>query len=161
MARPARAEPLAQAKNGAVVLDLASETGALRLVRTALRELARDADAVQLAAGELDEVEIALHEACTNAIRHAHGCDARKRFRVEMLRRPDALEILVRDHGRPFDVDAVEPPTPEALQEGGYGISIIKSWMDEVTVSREDDGNVLRLVRRYRARTGGDDAGGR
>jgi anti-sigma regulatory factor (Ser/Thr protein kinase) len=149
------------ASDGPVVLDLASESGALRVVREALRGLARDADVVRLAAGELDEVEIALHEACTNAIRHAHGCDAEKRFRVELTPRGDALEILVRDHGRPFEVDGVSAPPPEALQEGGYGISIIKSWMDEVTVSREGDGNVLRLVRRYRARSGGTDAGAR
>jgi serine/threonine-protein kinase RsbW len=147
------------ASNGPVVLELPSETGALALVRAALRDLARRADDVRLAAGELDEVEIALHEACTNAIRHAHGCDAKKRFRVEMTPREGALEILVRDHGGPFDVDSAAAPAPEALQEGGYGISIIKSWMDEVTVSREGGGNVLRLVRRYRARPGGDDAG--
>jgi len=144
-----------------VVLDLPSENGALRLVRDALRALAQDAAGVRLAARELDEVEIAVHEACTNAIRHAHGGDAGKRFRVEMTPRRDALEIRVRDHGAPFDLDGVVAPAPEALREGGYGISIIKSWMDEVTVAREDDGNVLRLVRRYRAPQGGVDAGGR
>ena len=144
-----------------VVLDLPPEAAALRLVRDALRALARDASCVRFDAGELDEVEIAVHEACTNAIRHGRRGDAGERFRVEMTPRHDALEIRVRDHGAPFDVDDVVAPAPEALREGGYGLSIIKSWMDEVTVSREDDGNVLRLVRRYRAPQEGVDAGGR
>ena len=141
-----------------VVLELPSETAALPRVRAALRELARDAEGVPLAARELAEVELAVHEACTNAIRHAHRCDASKTIRVEMRRREDALEVLVRDRGAPFDIDSFQAPAPEALQEGGYGISIMKSWMDEVTLSRENGGNVLRLVRRFRGRTGGGDA---
>jgi serine/threonine-protein kinase RsbW len=143
-----------------LVLDLPSENASLRLVRDALRAFARDAD-VGLAAREIGEVEVAVHEACTNAIRHAHGGDPSKCFRVEMRRRSDALEILVRDHGAPFDLDASAARTPEDLHEGGYGLSIIKSWTDEATVSREDGGNVLRLVRRRRPPSECVDVGGR
>jgi serine/threonine-protein kinase RsbW len=133
-----------------IVLDLPSEAGVLNLVRAALRAVADDSRRVRLEAREVDEVQVALQEACTNAIRHAHKGDPTKRFRVEMRRLEHALEILVRDHGAPFDLDAPSPAQADALPEGGYGIRIMRSWMDEVAVTREGGGNVLRLVRRYR-----------
>lgn len=140
-----------------IVLDLPSEASVLNLVRAALRAVAEDGRRVRLDAREVDEVQVALQEACTNAIRHAHKGDPRKRFRVELRRLEDSLEILVRDCGDPFDLDAKKPAQPEALQEGGYGIRIMRSWMDEVILTRDDVGNVLRLVRRYRTKLG--DAG--
>ena len=140
-----------------IVLDLPSEASVLNLVRAALRAVTDDARRVRLDAREVDEVQVALQEACTNAIRHAHQGDPRRRFRVELRRLDEALEILVRDTGAPFDLDAKKTPLPEALQEGGYGVRIMRSWMDEVILTRDEGGNVLRLLRRYRSVTG--DAG--
>jgi len=136
-----------------IVLDLPSEASVLNLVRAALRAVAEDGRRVRLEPREIDEVQVALQEACTNAIRHAHKGDPQKRFRVEMQRMEDALEILVRDGGEPFDLDA-KPAQPETLAEGGYGIRIMRSWMDEVILTRDEVGNVLRLVRRYRTKSG-------
>lgn len=141
-----------------IVLDLPSEASVLNLVRAALRSLAEDFRRVRLDAREVDEVQVALQEACTNAIRHAHKGDPTKRLRVEMRRRENCLEILVHDSGEPFDLDAKSAPAPESLQEGGYGIRIMRSWMDEVRLSRDEGGNVLRLVRYYRTGAGGADA---
>jgi serine/threonine-protein kinase RsbW len=140
-----------------IVLDLPSEANVLNLVRAALRAVAEDGRRVRLDAREIDEVQVALQEACTNAIRHAHKGDPTKRFRVELRRLEDALEIVVRDGGEPFDLDAKRPPSPEQLQEGGYGIRIMKSWMDDVVLTRDEAGNVLRLVRKYRTKA--EDAG--
>ena len=144
-----------------LVLDLPSEASVLNLVRAVLRAVAEDGRRVRLDAREVDEVQVALQEACTNAIRHAHKGDPRRRFRVELRRLADALEILVRDTGDAFDLDAKKPPLPEALQEGGYGIRIMRSWMDEVLLTRDEGGNVLRLVRRYRSLAGDAGAGAR
>lgn len=136
---------------GTIVLELPSEAGALAVVRAAVRALAEDDRRVRLDPREIDEVQVALQEACTNAIRHAHKGDANLRFRVEFDRLDDALIVRVKDSGGPFDLDARREAPPESLQEGGYGIRIMKAWMDEVSLSREDDCNVLTLVRRYRS----------
>jgi serine/threonine-protein kinase RsbW len=140
----------------AVVIDLPSEAGLLGIVRSSLRALAENDPRVRLADREIDEIQVVLQEACTNAIRHAHKCDATKRLRVEMRRLDDGLEILVKDRGAPFDIGGHVASPPEALREGGYGIGIMRSWMDEVSVTRENGGNVLRLVRRYRVSVGDD-----
>lgn len=133
-----------------LVLELPSEAALANVVRAVVRSVAESCPDVRLEPRELDEIEVVLQEACTNVVRHAHGLDRTKPFRVDVRRRPDALVIEVRDHGAPFDLDAVAPPDPESLREGGYGVHIMRSWMDEVSVRREAGGNVLRLVRRYR-----------
>ncbi len=133
-----------------VLLDLPSEAAVLGVVRAALRALAEGPHRVRLDPREIDEVAVALQEACTNVVRHAHHGDETKRFQVELRRGANELEVLVRDHGEPFELDVPRAPEPEALQEGGYGIRIMRSWMDEVTLTREQGSNVLRLVRRYR-----------
>jgi serine/threonine-protein kinase RsbW len=49
----------------------------------------------------------------------------------------DALVIEIKDHGRPFDIGGVAPlPTElddETLPEGGMGIHIAKTMLDEMT----------------------------
>jgi len=142
-------------RDDAIALDLPSDARALCVVHGALRALAQDARCVRLAPREVDEVLVAVHEACTNSIRHANAGDTGRRFRVEIVTGERALEIRVRDSGAPFDVEGREAPPPEALAESGYGIRIMRSWMDEVVVAREGGGNVLRMIRRYRTPVGG------
>jgi serine/threonine-protein kinase RsbW len=137
-----------------LVLDLPSDAAVLGVVRATVRALAEDGRRVRLDPREIGEVQVALQEACTNVIRHAHKGDAMKRLRVEFVRHENALEILVRDRGAPFDLDAPRADPAETLQEGGYGIRIMKSWMDEVSLAREEGGNVVRLLRRYRTVAG-------
>jgi len=132
------------------VVELPSEYGMATVARSAIRAFLEAAGGVRLDDREMDEIGVVVHEACTNALRHAHGLDPSKRFRVEVLRRADEIEILVCDEGRPFDLTDGPPPAPELLHEGGYGMHIMRTWMDDVTVRHDGRGNVLRLVRRFR-----------
>lgn len=140
-----------------VVVDLPSETAITAVARAALRAIVESAPEVRLSAREVDEIAVVLQEACTNVIRHAHGHDRSLRFRVEFHRLDDALEIRIEDRGPAFELP-VAAPDPEGLHEGGYGIHIMRSWMDEVSVTRLANGNLLRLVRRYRVAEGNDAA---
>ena len=137
-----------------IVLDLPSEAPVLSLVRAALRAVADD-KRVRLLPREVDEVQVVLQEACTNVIRHAHKGDASKRLVVEILRHDDALEIVVRDSGAPFQMkERQDNDETGEIPEGGYGITIMRSWMDEVTLTHDGRGNSLRMVRRYKAAVG-------
>ena len=138
-----------------IVLDLPSEASVLSLVRAAFRTVAEDAS-VRLLPREVDEVQVVLQEACTNVIRHAHKGDASKRLVVEFLRRDDALEIRVRDSGPEFVLGAKKRDESEGLPEGGYGVTIMRSWMDEVDLTHDGSGNLLRLVRRYKVPAEGE-----
>lgn len=135
------------------VLSLPSEPGMAAAARNAVRGLLLALPEVRLLPREVDEVAVVVQEACTNAIRHAHAMDPAKHFRVEILHRDVGLEIRVIDQGPPFELRDAPAPDPELLREGGYGLHIMRTWMDEVTVRHDGTGNVLTMLRRYRAET--------
>lgn len=110
------------------------------------------------AAGHEVEIEIALHEALANAIKHGCGNDPTKS--VQCCVACDAageLVILVRDPGPGFDVDRVPSPIarPGILKESGRGIFLINEFMDEVRY--EEGGRAIRMRKRRtgESRTGG------
>src|SRR5206468_8654684 len=61
---------------------------------------------------KIDEVKLALVEACINAFEHSHTRDDKVRltFRMGEEKGADYLEVEVRDRGRGFDESRVEGP---------------------------------------------------
>lgn len=131
-----------------VRLELPSEPSILAVVRESLRALVESDPGVRLDEAALGEVQVALQEACTNSIRHAHAHDVSRRLIVQFTRHVGALELVVEDDGDAYELSD-HVPDPEDLQEGGYGTSIMRAWMDEVRLERRGDRNVLTLLRRY------------
>src|SRR6185436_14122394 len=78
----------------------------------------------------------AFMEIFNNIAIHAYQRKGGGVIEIEILASKDAIVIEVKDHGRPFDIDQVEP-LPEldedALPEGGMGIHIAKTMLDEMT----------------------------
>lgn len=72
---------------------------------------------------------------------------------IEILITPDDRELVIemKDTGRPFALDEIAPPAseldPEMLPEGGMGIHIAKTMLDEI---RYEPGppNLWRLCKR-------------
>jgi serine/threonine-protein kinase RsbW len=99
----------------------------------------------------LEEVKLAVVEACLNALEHGHG-----EVEVEVIAHPDAaapyIEILVVDHGPGFDPTCVPPPSLERKLRGnrkrGWGLELMRHLMDEVEVSSSPGLTQVRLVRR-------------
>jgi serine/threonine-protein kinase RsbW len=82
-----------------------------------------------------------------------HAYQRRGGGTIEIAITPKDREIVieVRDHGNPFDIDEV-PPLPndldvDALPEGGMGIHIAKTMLDEVTYEPGPP-NLWRLCKR-------------
>lgn len=90
-----------------------------------------------------DDVELAVSEACTNAIKH--GCPEGSTGEVTVVFRVAGNEfsIQVKDQGRGFDMEALPLPDFNSHPEGGYGIYIIRSVMDEVDYRQGAQGNTL------------------
>jgi serine/threonine-protein kinase RsbW len=103
----------------------------------------------------LDWVGLAVRESVINAIKHGNKGDTAKRVFIEFTSRPHnnppELAVRVRDQGRGFDVTAVPNPlAPEnRLKATGRGIFLMRSFMDEVSIERRDDGSTeVRMVKR-------------
>jgi|GEM_PF-226709 serine/threonine-protein kinase RsbW len=80
----------------------------------------------------IDDVEVALSEACANVLRHARADDE---YEVSAGVSKEVAIIEVVDHGGGFDVAALSAGTSDLTAEQGRGIQIMRALMDEVKFS--------------------------
>ncbi|HTL88543.1 MAG TPA: anti-sigma regulatory factor [Leptolyngbya sp.] len=93
-----------------------------------------------------NRLRLALVEAYSNVVRHAHRDrpDLPVVLRLEL--RDGDLAIEIWDHGQGFDLSTYLAPSPEAMQEHGYGWLILNRLMDRVEYQLQVNGrNCLRL----------------
>jgi len=96
------------------------------------------------------DIQLAVDEACTNIIEHAYGGSG-----GEICLRCECdgndFEVIIRDHGQPFDPQAVATPDVEAeldkRQEGGLGMYFMRCLMDEVRFRFDPQSNELRMIK--------------
>ena len=96
-------------------------------------------------------ITMSVIEAGTNAIQHGHHRDATKPVDVEFRVLPDALEIVVRDSGKGFDLKSINGnvTSPEHLLDlRGRGIYIMRECMDTVEFDFSRGGTTCRLVKK-------------
>ena len=111
---------------------------------------------VGLSRDKIDEVKLALVEACINAFEHAECRDEQLHLTFRLGREPKGrewLEVEVLDKGKGFNNTQVEPPSIEKSFAGhrkrGWGLQIIKSLMDEVEITSGGGGTRI-LMRKYK-----------
>jgi serine/threonine-protein kinase RsbW len=97
-----------------------------------------------------DEVELAVSEACTNAIRHVAGDDELGRVGISFQVSETHLVVEVKDQGTGFDIDEVPLPEFDKHPEGGYGLYIIRTVMDEVQYLKGEEFNTLTMKKYFK-----------
>ena len=129
-----------------VTLTFPAKPDYLVLSRLALSGLAR---AYPFDPDVLADLKLAITEACGNAVRHAYEDEAEDgpvtvSFRVDA----ETLEVLVEDRGSGLVSPDREWTMPEE-PESGMGLAIIRTVVDELEVSRGDDGRgtVVRMTK--------------
>ena len=96
-------------------------------------------------------MELTICESMINAIRHGNQCDPSKKAHLKISLVGPQIEVIVEDQGHGFNLGDLADPTEtkNLLKPSGRGILIIRSFMDEVDISRsEGGGNRLRMVKR-------------
>lgn len=111
-----------------------------RLVVSSLASARRD-----LTDDRVDDLKVAVSEACTNAIEAHHSADSDDSVVVRCIELDDRLEIEIQDRGAGFDPEALpeHPPVtdPERLNfERGLGIPLIRTLVDEVHIDSSAEG---------------------
>jgi anti-sigma regulatory factor (Ser/Thr protein kinase) len=101
-----------------------------------------------LDAPAVEEVKLAVDEACSNVIKYAYGGDTEKRIRVTYGASHGAFEVSIDDDGAKTSPEAVVGRDLDDVRVGGLGIHFIKRAFDGVVFDgRKKRGNRLRLVR--------------
>lgn len=91
---------------------------------------------------EIEDIKIAVSEACTNAVQHAYPTNEGGEVTVGFGIYADKLEMMVADSGKSFNFTKTknelgpytESSTVDQLAEGGLGLYLIETLMDEVRV---------------------------
>ena len=101
------------------------------------------------------QCEVALVEAFTNAVRHAHqNLPQTTPIDLEVKLCPSFLEMRIWDRGQPFDIQAKlrtsEREASSMEKEGGRGLQFIKKLTDELQyLNLPNEGNCLVMRKNY------------
>ena len=97
-----------------------------------------------------DSITMAVDEACSNAIEHAHHFDRNKKIHMAVLINDDCFSITITDSGvNTFNEHLVQPDDDQIKKSGrGMGLILMKRMMDEVNIRKtEANGTSINLVK--------------
>lgn len=95
------------------------------------------------------EIALAVSEAVSNIVLHAYAGRTDGRIEATLTVDDMALTLRLRDYGRKFDPSAYQSPDLDTPAEGGYGIFLMRTVMDEVRYETgHAEGTELVLVKK-------------
>lgn len=121
---------------------LPREEASVPIVRRLCRGTLRD---LGVSEGCIDDIALALTEACTNVLKHARDKDGE--YQVDIEIGESVCEVSVTDAGTGFDLDSARFEFPIPAAESGRGLHLMRVLVDDLTFSpdRGGDGTVVHL----------------
>lgn len=131
-----------------ITLAVPRRTQHLSLVRKVVATSARE---VGFGDDDVDKIELAIDEACSNAILYALQAEPRQ-IVVEVHPGPARFVVVLKDGGAPFPFEEkgriVLEQQLRAPERGGLGIYMIRQFMDEVAYDYSaEEGNVITMTK--------------
>lgn len=131
-----------------IELKIPAKTDYLGMIRLTLSGIA---NRMQFSYDEIEDIKMAVSEACTNVVQHAYLDKENGDITIGFGLFSDRLEIMIDDHGERFNFrerkQGMAPYNPshpiDALPESGLGIYVMHSVMDAVEISYNHGMTVL------------------
>lgn len=100
---------------------------------------------------KIDEMKMALIEACINSFEHSKSRD--KKVYIKIWMKEDELWLEITDHGIGFNPDEIEIPNLDKKLAGdpkkrGWGLEIMRGLMDKVEVHTGEEGTTIVMMKR-------------
>lgn len=107
---------------------------------------------------EIEDLKIAVSEAVTNVVHHAYKENDDGEIVIGCALYNEKIEIMVADYGNSFNFEEIKTKigpyhleeSIEGLREGGLGLYLMETLMDEVMIN--NDGGVTVFMTKYVAR---------
>ena len=130
-------------------LKVKSRTENLALIRDFISSKAY---AAGLSKEEVENIMLAVDEACTNVIKHAYKSFPDGEINILVEQNTKKFSITIEDFGNSFNPDSVPEPNLREYHEekriGGLGMYLMKTLMDEVEyISVPGKFNKVKLVK--------------
>ncbi len=95
---------------------------------------------------DIEDIKVAVSEACNNAVLHSK---MEEEYNIRFDAEADSMVVVIEDLGNGFDIGNYEEPDLTNPKDGGLGIFIMKSLMDEVTIETYPGmGTMIKLIKR-------------
>lgn len=103
----------------------------------------------QLQSRVLDEVSLAIGEACANVVKHAYRGLEPGPLRLEVEVTQDEVRVTLWDRGHAVDLEHRKGRDLEDVRPGGLGMHFMECAFDPIEYRRDENGwNRLTLVRK-------------
>lgn len=105
----------------------------------------------------LHDVGIAVRESMVNAVAHGNRYSAKKKVRFTVRHNREVLVIEILDEGKGFDPEAVPDPREDdnVLRHSGRGLLMIRAFMDEFEIRKQDPQGTYVRMAKYSRRPAG------
>ena len=137
-----------QVRSGEVVeIEIPSAPEYVSIVRHAVEGIARR---MHFDPSQIEDLKLAVGEACTNAVRHGHPNGGINNVEIRFVVMPAALLVEVTN-----GIENCESPSlctqPDLGKEGGLGLFIIRQLVDEVDILWQDETATVKMIKRLSA----------
>jgi serine/threonine-protein kinase RsbW len=127
-------------------LTISSDLSEVGRAREWISTLAQQAG---LCAQENYELQLAVSEACTNAIKHAYSMVKGHTVVLSAEIDNSQIRLVIKDFGVKLDLESYQEPDLDKPSESGYGIYILRRLMDELYFDlSHDEGTEVIMVKR-------------
>ncbi|MCU6710814.1 ATP-binding protein [Paenibacillus sp. J5C_2022] len=134
----------------AVHLQIPAAADYIDLVRLCLTGVANK---LNYSYEEIEDMKVAVSEACNNAV--LHGGNASGRHVIDISFEPVEAGLMTKviNYGPPFAYQEtgsgarLQGEEPEGLRAGGLGIYLMEALMDEVHVCSDEDATEVKLIK--------------
>lgn len=131
------------------IIEIPASTVHLGQVRS---EVGRLASGFGFSEKDVQEIQLAVDEACTNVIKHAYKNDDSHSLNVVISGERDTFSITINHSGIPFDESKYHEPVIrdqiKQRKKGGVGVYLIKKLMDHVEYHSSDNHNEILMLKR-------------
>lgn len=113
--------------------------------------MSRHAAAARFPAATIENVTMAVDEACANVIEHAYGNESDHTIDIAVLTFDDRMVVRIRDEGKKFDQASYQEPDlatfVQQKKSGGFGVHLMRKLMDQVEYRHLDGQNETLLIK--------------
>ena len=134
------------------IITIPSHPKYLSIVRVVTGKMA---ELYGMAESVIEDVKLAVDEACSNVIKHAYKGNVNQKIVLRFKTSPKGFEVIIEDNGLKAHPESLVGRDLEDIKPGGLGIHFIKKVFDIFAFDeKKKKGNRLRLLRYIKGKDG-------